>query len=333
MYRVRNHHRRTPTRRVKVMTPRLETLLIRGLGIAALGLGGSLADVGPGVASDQTPAQARPESTAKPDSPAGVYRSACLQCHDSDGRGDAIRDTFPAIPDFTNPGWHASRTDEDLGRAILHGKGRAMRPMKKKLGSLDVMHMVSFVRAFRGGGVVVPDESEPPSSAPDAAPGDPKPANAPAQPAPPRPSRDTPKAPSAATAPAPAQPRPAARSHTVAALFGRYCSSCHGQDGRGSEARADMPSLPDFSSRSWQAGRHDAHLAASILEGKGALMPAWRGRLSAEQARELVAFLRTLGPPGPVTGGATTNDFSRRFRELQEQWNELDRQVKALSRP
>jgi mono/diheme cytochrome c family protein len=332
MYRIRNHHRSAPSRRVKVVTPRLETLLIRGLGIAALGLGGSLADVGPGVASDQTPAHARPESTAKPDSPTGVYRSACLQCHDSDGRGQAMRDTFPTIPDFTNPGWHASRTDEDLGRSILHGKGRGMRPMKKKLGSLDVMQMVSFVRAFRGGGVVVHDESESPSSAPDAARGDPKPANAPAQPAPPRPSRDTPKAPSAGAAPAPAQPRPAARSHTVAALFGRYCSSCHGQDGRG-EARAEMPSLPDFSSRSWQAGRNDAHLAATILEGKGALMPAWRGRLSAEQARQLVAFLRTLGPPGPVTGGAPTNDFARRFRELQEQWDELDRQVKALARP
>lgn len=94
-----------------------------------------------------------------------------------------------------------------------------------------------------------------------------------------------------------------------------------------------MPSLPDFSSRSWQAGRDDARLAATILEGKGGVMPAWRGRLSTEQARELVAFLRTLGPPGAVAGGAPTNDFARRFRELQEQWDELDRQVKALSRP
>jgi hypothetical protein len=93
-----------------------------------------------------------------------------------------------------------------------------------------------------------------------------------------------------------------------------------------------MPSLPDFSSRSWQAGRADAHLAASILDGKGGLMPACRGLLSAEQARELVTFVRTLGPPGTVTGGAPTNDFARRFRELQEQWDELDRQVKAISR-
>ena len=94
-----------------------------------------------------------------------------------------------------------------------------------------------------------------------------------------------------------------------------------------------MPSLPDFSSGSWHAGRTDARLTASILEGKGSLMPAWRGRLTAEQVRELVAFVRTLGPGGPATGGTSTSEFARRFDELQKQWDELDRQVKALSRP
>jgi len=329
MYHVRNHHRCAPLRRVGAATPRLESVLIRGLGIAALGLGVSLVDVGLGIASDQTSAYAGPESMAKPASPAQVYRSACLQCHDRDGRGEAVRDALPKIPDFTNTGWHASRADEDLGQAILHGKGRAMSPMKKKLGSLDVTQMVSFVRAFRGGGVVVLDESQSSSTMQNAEPGAPKSAEDPPGPAPRRPSPDAAKAPSADVAAAP----PAARPHVAADLYGRLCSSCHGRDGQGREARSAMPSIPDFSSRHWQAGRDDAHLTASILEGKGTLMPAWRERIGAEQAQDLVAFVRALGPSGLVAGGAPTSDFARRFRTLQQQWDELDRQVKAISRP
>jgi hypothetical protein len=77
---------------------------------------------------------------------------------------------------------------------------------------------------------------------------------------------------------------------------------------------------------------NDAQLTVSILEGKGASMPAWRGRLGNDQARELVAFVRTMGPPGAPTGESAGREFRRRFRMLQQQWDELDRQVKALDR-
>jgi mono/diheme cytochrome c family protein len=317
MHGVRYHHRCAPVRGTNAAKPWLETLLIRSLGIVTLGLGTSLVDAGIGIASDQSPAQARP------DSPAQVYRLACLQCHDADGRGTAVRDTLPSIPDFTNSGWHASRDDEDLGRAILEGKGAVMRPMKKKLGSLDVTKMVSFVRAFRGGGVVVLEEDRPLESPTGPALTDPKAAEVPVQPDSLKPLRQ----PLART---PAPPVPSARPSTAGTLFRRHCTSCHGQDGRASEVRSAMPSIPDFSSRHWQEGRVNAHLAASILEGKGALMPAWRGRLSTEQANELVAFVRSLGPPDLAPGKAPASEFRRRFHQLQEQWDDLDRQAKAL---
>ena len=79
--------------------------------------------------------------------------------------------------------------------------------------------------------------------------------------------------------------------------------------------------------------RDDAHLGVSIVEGKGASMPAWRGRINAEQVQDLVAFVRTLGPGGLDAGAAPASDFARRFRVLRDQWDELDRQAKALAHP
>jgi mono/diheme cytochrome c family protein len=195
-----------------------------------------------------------------------------------------------------------------------------MSPMKKKLGSLDVMQMVSFVRSFRGGGVVIVEEGPAP-----AAPDEEKPHG-----------RD-PDSRASAAAPSLSQPLarrpdppPPARSNEAAGLYRRLCTSCHGRDGRGSELRSAMPTLPDFSSHRWQTARNDAQITASILDGQGALMPSWRGRLTADQARELAVFVRTLNPSGVAAGGATPSDFRRRFQALQEQWEELDRQAKAL---
>src|SRR5205085_6467744 len=59
-----------------------------------------------------------------------VYRASCLQCHDVDGRGEAVRDTLPRVPDFTEPKWQAGRTDTQLSRSILEGKGKSMPRMK-----------------------------------------------------------------------------------------------------------------------------------------------------------------------------------------------------------
>jgi mono/diheme cytochrome c family protein len=348
MYRSWNLHHSAPYRGIEASSHGLGTRLIRCLGIAALGLGATVVVVGTGIASDRpAAADSRPDSTPDSPSPTQVYRSACLECHDGDGRGQAVRDAFPAIPDFTNPGWHDSRADADLSRAILDGKGKMMRPMKKKLGSLDVTQMVSFVRAFRGGGLLVQDEAEKSAAAEAEAEaeakakegetGGPKPAESPRPPARATSARPAPapagSAPAARVAPLATSPVPADRSHAASALYRRHCVSCHGPDGRGSEMRATLPSVPDFSTREWQMGRTNAQLSVSILEGKGESMPAWRGRVSGEQARDLVSFVRSLGPPELFTAGASASDFARRFRRLQEQWEELDRQVKTLPRP
>jgi hypothetical protein len=94
-----------------------------------------------------------------------------------------------------------------------------------------------------------------------------------------------------------------------------------------------MPTLPDFSARAWQARRGDPELAVSILDGKGSLMPAWRGRLREDQVRDLVALVRTFGPSDLRPSGAPASDFTKRFRALREEWEALDEQIQTLSRP
>jgi uncharacterized membrane protein/mono/diheme cytochrome c family protein len=64
-----------------------------------------------------------------------------------------------------------------------------------------------------------------------------------------------------------------------------------------------MPEITEFTKASWQARRSDAHLLASILDGKDE-MPGWHGRISKEQVRGLVAHVRAFAPPREATKGA-----------------------------
>jgi mono/diheme cytochrome c family protein len=251
-----------------------------------------------------------------------VYRTYCFACHDSNGKGNsAIRTAMKELPDFTDGPWQKSRADADLTRSVLEGKGKFMLPMKDKLGSVDVQQMVALVRAFEGGlqmiaveGPKAPGPEAPIAVAvPPAGPGHTPAATLP-EPAP----RDEPRlAPSADVA---------ARIRMGAAIFRQYCIVCHGADGTGSLLRVQMPPIPDFTNSTWQMQHTDPKLMASILDGKGTLMPANRGRITDPQARDIVAYLRSFGPgtlrkKGPVS----ETEFEKSFRELEQRWNELEK--------
>jgi hypothetical protein len=76
-------------------------------------------------------------------------------------------------------------------------------------------------------------------------------------------------------------------------LYNRYCIRCHGVDGRGVW---DIPDVPDFTDARWQACRTDHQLVRIILEGRGAVMPPFRGTLTLEQAWWLARYLRSFLP-------------------------------------
>jgi mono/diheme cytochrome c family protein len=259
--------------------------------------------VGPEKKSPSAPVAARMSAEQ-------VYRAYCLACHGEDGRGSLVRKAMPAIPDFTDVKWQTVHSPSQLGTSILNGKGPFMLPMKDKLGGTDVQQMVAYIRSFQAGKQVVKVQPQQAS----------------------RPKGPAPFAPPHEEKPLVASPAPsdltAERIGVATSLYRNYCITCHGPGGKGTPMRASMPRIPDFSDRSWQESHSDSQFVVSILNGKGSLMPAFQGRVNNDQARDLVAYLRALGPPRP-TGSEPpqANDFANQFEQLQQQWNELDRQL------
>ncbi len=267
--------------------------------------------------------------------PEQLYQAICIACHEADGRGTIVRKAMPLIPDLTDPKWQASHTDAEMIHTMLDGKGQFMLPMKDKfaLAHTDPKEMLAYMRSFQTGKKVVAPATPAPAQtpAPSATPavvalGSTTPA-APSPPAPASPAVSpellralTSPTPSAApvslsathpalapastpspalthsTAPSPAM---AANVHAAGAFYSVNCIACHGLDGKGSAAiRVAMPVLPDFTNREWQTTHSNPQLAVAILEGKGTLMPPWRGKVTPELAQGLIAFVRTFGPAG-----------------------------------
>jgi mono/diheme cytochrome c family protein len=112
-------------------------------------------------------------------------------------------------------------------------------------------------------------------------------------------------------------------------LYDNNCADCHGADGSAREMRTDFPSIPDFRAIKWQQSRSSSELRASIKMGMGDEMPAFEGELSAEEIRQLTAFIRTLAPeftekgqPGPPHA----DNFANRMAKLGEEWDQLRQQ-------
>ena len=86
---------------------------------------------------------------------------------------------------------------------------------------------------------------------------------------------------------------PDQEQRAVMALYNRYCIRCHGIDGRGVW---DIPDVPDFTDVRWQQSRPDAQVVNIVVEGRGAVMPAFRGTLSLEETWAMARYLRTFVP-------------------------------------
>ena len=82
----------------------------------------------------------------------------------------------------------------------------------------------------------------------------------------------------------------------VKGVYTKYCLACHAADGKGTEMRKAMPTIPDFTNRKWQDGLTDVQIKISVLEGKGTLMPAFRDKVSDDENRDLAGYVREFAP-------------------------------------
>jgi Cytochrome C oxidase, cbb3-type, subunit III len=86
---------------------------------------------------------------------------------------------------------------------------------------------------------------------------------------------------------------PDQEQRVIMARYNRYCIRCHGIDGRGVW---DIPDVPDFTDPRWQQSRPDPQIVNILMEGRGAVMPSFRGTLSLEESWAMAHYLRTFVP-------------------------------------
>jgi mono/diheme cytochrome c family protein/uncharacterized membrane protein len=92
-----------------------------------------------------------------------------------------------------------------------------------------------------------------------------------------------------------------------------------------------LPKIPDFTRPEWHKQRSDAQLTTSILEGKETDMPAFDGKLSEQEIRDLLAYVRTFGERAQVPK-PTSDDSERQFRQLQEKSRRLRQQFEEAQK-
>jgi mono/diheme cytochrome c family protein len=77
-------------------------------------------------------------------------------------------------------------------------------------------------------------------------------------------------------------------------LFNQHCVTCHGPKGRGDGLEIAGATVADLSSPTTQR-KLNVDLLTTIHEGRpGRVMPSWEYRLSQEQTRDVLAYIRTL---------------------------------------
>jgi cytochrome c553 len=77
-----------------------------------------------------------------------------------------------------------------------------------------------------------------------------------------------------------------------ASLFKAKCAACHGADGKGDTSMGKAMKLRDLGSDDVQK-QTDAELTEITANGKGK-MPAYEGKLTDDQIKQLVGYIRSL---------------------------------------
>jgi len=89
---------------------------------------------------------------------------------------------------------------------------------------------------------------------------------------------------------------PARAQNDGAAVYKSKCAGCHSPDGSGSGPAGKAMHLRDLGSAEVQK-QTDAELIAITANGKGT-MPGYKGKLTDDQIKQVVSFIRSLAKKG-----------------------------------
>lgn len=74
-----------------------------------------------------------------------MYNRYCVRCHGVDGKG--VWD-IPDVPDFTNQRWQQCRSDEQIVRLTIEGRGACMPAFRGTLSIEETWAMARYLRTF-----------------------------------------------------------------------------------------------------------------------------------------------------------------------------------------
>jgi cytochrome c6 len=83
------------------------------------------------------------------------------------------------------------------------------------------------------------------------------------------------------------------RAQTADSIYKAKCAVCHAPDGSGSGPMGKQLGAKDLRSADVQK-QTDAQLSDSITNGVGKKMPAYKGKLTDDQIKGLIGFIRDL---------------------------------------
>ena len=84
-----------------------------------------------------------------------------------------------------------------------------------------------------------------------------------------------------------------ALAEDAATLYKAKCAMCHGTDGLAATPVGKTMKVLSFKAPEMVSAT-DARFIASTANGKGAKMPAYKGKLTDAQIKDVVAYIRTL---------------------------------------
>lgn len=90
----------------------------------------------------------QPSFTASANDVKLIYKDTCELCHGPDGKGSEAGKQF-GVPDFSDPDYQRSRTDEDMKESMTKG---TKNPNYVPLGDLgvDLSHLDELIQIVRG---------------------------------------------------------------------------------------------------------------------------------------------------------------------------------------